>query len=415
MVKHDMSHNFQDKRLFSLLAQQEELAQKTITLIASENYASSSVRAPLSSLLSSKYAEGYPGKRYYPGCQTIDAIENLALERCKQLFGAEHANVQPHSGTQANMAALFALLQPGETLLGMDLKSGGHLSHGTPMSFSGKFYRSYTYGVDPKTQLLDYEKIQELALTLRPKLIIAGASAYSRTIDFARFAQIAKSIDAFLIADIAHIAGLVAVGLHPSPIQYADVVTFSTHKTLRGPRGGGIVCTTALQEKIDRAVMPGIQGGPCMQSIAAKAVAFSEALQPEFCTYQRQVIKNAQTLARMLHDLGYPIVSGGTDNHLLIIDLRAKGLTGLVAEKTLESIGLFANRNCIPNDPQKPSIASGLRLGTPAVTTRGMGETEMPQLAQLIHEALENKDNPAKLATLAVEVTKLAEKFPLTL
>lgn len=415
MSQHDVPHDFRDDQIQELLFQNTTTLHHTLTLIASENYASGKVRAPLSSLVSSKYAEGYPGKRYYPGCQIADSIENLAIERCKKLFGAEHANVQPHSGTQANMAALFAILQPGGSILGMDLKAGGHLSHGTQMSFSGKFYQAHTYGVDPETHLLDYDNIEKLAHKLRPNVIIAGASAYSRTIDFARFAQIAKSVNAFLIADIAHIAGLVATKLHPSPILCADIVTFSTHKTLRGPRGGGILCTAALQEKIDRAVMPGIQGGPALNSIAAKAVAFNEALQPEFFSYQRHVIANAQALARALQELGCQIVSGGTDNHLLIIDLRNKNITGLEAEKALESIGLFANRNCIPNDPQKPSVASGLRLGTPAVTTRGMREAEIQLIAQLVHETVQNKDNPAKLAALAGEVTKLAQQFPLTL
>ena len=401
-----------DPNINYLIKSQAIQANATINLVASENYASAAVRAPLSSLLSSKYAEGYPGKRYYPGCQIVDSIESTAIERCKELFGAEHANVQPHSGTQANMAALFALLKPGDTLLGMDLKSGGHLSHGTPISFSGTFYQSRTYGVDPETELLDYDAIEKLAHEYQPKLVIAGASAYSRTIDFARFAQIAKSVNALLVADIAHIAGLVATNLHPSPVPYADVVTFSTHKTLRGPRGGGILCTAAFQEKINRAVMPGIQGGPCINSIAAKAIAFGEAATPAFCTYQRHVLANAHTLACALQALGYKLVSGGTDNHLLIIDLRNKNITGLEAEKALESVGILANRNCIPADPQKPSITSGLRLGTPAITTRGMREHEMLTLAQLIHETLQNKENPAKLGVLASEVTKLAQSFP---
>ena len=413
MLQHDAPHNFQDNQIQELLVENTALLQNTLTLIPSENYASAAVRAPLSSLLSSKYAEGYPGKRYYPGCQIADSIETLAIDRCKKLFGAEHANVQPHSGTQANMAALFAILKPGESILGMDLKAGGHLSHGTKISFSGTFYHSYTYGVNPETHLLDYDNIEELAQKLRPKVIIAGASAYPRTIDFARFAQIAKSVNAFLIADIAHIAGLVAAELHSSPIPHADIITFSTHKTLRGPRGGGILCTAPLQEKIDRAVMPGIQGGPCVNSIAAKAVAFNEALQPEFYLYQRQVIANSQALAHALQTLGYTLISGGTDNHLLIIDLRNKNITGLEAEKALESVGIFANRNCIPADPQKPSIASGLRLGTPAVTTRGMKDAEMELLAQLIHETLENKNNQTQLTAIAEKIAQLAQRFPI--
>ncbi|MBN1549179.1 serine hydroxymethyltransferase [Candidatus Babeliales bacterium] len=377
-----------DTEILSLITQEEERQQNTLNLIASENYASACVRKPLSSVLTNKYAEGYPGKRYYAGCENADAIEQCAIDRAKLLFGADHANVQPHSGSQANMAVYMTALAPGDTIMGMSLAEGGHLTHGHSVSFSGIFYRSHPYTVDRTTERLDYDAIQAQALKVKPKIIVTGASAYSRTIDFKAFSDIAQSVDAVLLADIAHIAGFVVTGLHPSPVPHADFVTSTTHKTLRGPRGGLILCNHQYSEKIDKAVMPGIQGGPFMQVIAAKAIAFREALDPSFIEYQKQVILNAKTLSSTLQGLGYRIVSGGTDNHLFIVDLTDKGISGRDAERILSKAGITVSRSCIPFDPAKPWITSGIRLGTPAVTTRGLKQNAMKQIGLWIHQVL---------------------------
>jgi glycine hydroxymethyltransferase len=363
--------------------------------------------------LTNKYAEGYPGQRYYAGCQVIDQVENIAIERAKKLFNAEHANVQPHAGSQANMAVYFALLQPGDTILGMSLAEGGHLTHGHKVNFSGQFYNSVQYKVNPETEQLDYDEIEQLALEHKPKLIICGASAYSRTIDFERLGTIAKKVNAYLHADIAHIAGLIAANLHPNPFPHADVVTTTTHKTLRGPRGGMILCKKELAQKIDKAIMPGTQGGPFMHIIAAKAVAFAQASTPEFVDYQKQVIKNAQAMAKKLTEFGMRIVSGGTDNHLFIVDVRSKNINGLQAEQALQKIGITISRSCIPFDPEKPWVTSGIRIGTPAVTTRGMKELEMTDIAQYIDQALTYHENEDKLAQLKQHITALCKAYPI--
>lgn len=386
-----------DQKILSLIKDEKKRQQNTIDLIASENYAAPDILRATGSVLTNKYAEGYPGKRYYAGCEVVDKVERLAIERCKKLFEAEHANVQPHSGSQANMAVYFATLDPGDTILGMGLREGGHLTHGHPVNFSGKLYNHVHYLVDKKTEQLDYDEIQKLAQQHKPKLIIAGASAYSRIIDFEKFAQIAKSVDALLLADIAHIAGLIAAGLHPSPIAYADFVTTTTHKTLRGPRGAVIMCKQKYAQAIDRAVMPGTQGGPFMHVIAAKAVAFKLAAEPDFTVYQKQVITNAQTLAQNLQERGYRIVAGGTDNHLFIVDLTDKNISGHDAQIALEQAGITISKSCIPFDTASPWKTSGIRLGTPAITTRGMGETQMKTIAQLIDKILKKGgDNQIK-------------------
>ncbi len=379
-----------DKELYSLISQENDRQKRAINLIASENIAPYEVRRALSSVLTNKYAEGYPGKRYYAGCEVIDRIEQVAIDRAKQLFGAEHANVQPHSGTQANMAVYQAMLKPGDTILAMHMLSGGHLSHGSPANFSGNLYRFIFYGVDQATERLDYEAIEKLALEHRPKLIVAGASAYSRAIDFERFAHIAQKVSAYLMADMAHIVGLVAVGLHQNPTPYADFVTSSTQKTLRGPRGGFILCKKQHACAIDKAVMPGIQGGPCMNVIAAKAIAFELAKSPAFKKYQERVIANAQAMADELSKRGYRIVSGGTDNHLFLVDLRPQGLTGKQAEEILQKAGILVNRNAIPGDQLSPLVASGIRIGTPAVTSRGMTEKQARRIARRIAQILTN-------------------------
>lgn len=396
-----------DPQINQLIDQEAYRQKHTINLIASENYTSDAVRQATGSVLTDKYAEGYPGRRYYGGCQFVDEIELIAQARCKQLFGAEHANVQPHSGSQANMAVYFGLLNLGDTIMGMRLSEGGHLTHGHNVSFSGKLYKIVSYGVNPQTEQLDYDEIYKLAHAHKPKLIICGASAYSRTIDFAKFGEIARSVGAYLMADIAHIAGLVAVGLHPSPFPYADVVTSTTHKTLRGPRGGLIMCKANLAEKIDKAVMPGIQGGPFMQQIAAKAVAFGEALKPDFKIYQTQIIKNTQALAQEFKNLGYRLVADGTDNHLFMLDLRAKNITGVAAEKLLQSVDIYLNRNTIPFDPEKPWVTSGIRLGTPAMTTKGFKENDMVTIAKLIDQTITHRDNLEALAKIKQTVKKL--------
>ncbi len=356
-----------------------------IELIASENFVSPAVLAAAGTVLTNKYAEGLPGKRYYGGCECVDVVERVAQERAKELFGAEHVNIQPHSGASANLAVYFALVKPGETVMGMNLSEGGHLTHGSPVNISGSYYNIVPYGVDPETHLIDYEKLEETAKECKPKMIIAGASAYPRKIDFERFSQIAKSVGAYFMVDMAHIAGLVAAGLHPNPVPYADVVTTTTHKTLRGPRGGIIMCREELAKQIDKAVFPGTMGGPLMHIIAAKAVCFGEALKPEFTEYQKRVVKNASVLAESLMQCGFDLVSGGTDNHLMLVDLRKFKITGKELEKRLDEVGITLNKNTIPNDPEKPFVTSGVRIGTPAVTSRGFGETDMAEIARLIH------------------------------
>lgn len=384
-----------------------------IELIASENFVSPAVMAAQGSVLTNKYAEGYPGKRYYGGCECVDIAEDLARERAKALFGAEYANVQPHSGAQANTAVYFALLQPGDVVLGMNLAHGGHLTHGSPINISGKYYKFVAYGVDEETEQIDYDQLRKIALDCRPKLIVAGASAYPRILDFARFGAIAQEVGAKLMVDMAHIAGLVAVGLHPSPVPHADVVTTTTHKTLRGPRGGMILCRKEYGTAIDKAVFPGIQGGPLMHVIAAKAVAFKEAGEASFAHYQRQVMMNAKLLAEELARYDFRIVSGGTDNHLLLVDIRNKGLTGKEGEHILDEIGVTVNKNAIPYDPQSPLVTSGIRIGTPAMTTRGMKEEAVKTVAAIIHHALSFRQDPEKLAAAEDMVHKLTEQYPL--
>ena len=381
-----------------------------IELIASENFVSPAVMEAMGTPLTNKYAEGYPGKRYYGGCEKVDIVENLAIERAKKLFGCDHVNVQPHSGASANTAVYFALLKPGDTILGMNLNHGGHLSHGSPVNISGSYFNVVPYGVDDNG-FIDYDEFERIAKEAKPKLIVAGASAYARTIDFERISKIAKSVGAYMMVDIAHIAGLVAAGYHPSPVPYADVVTTTTHKTLRGPRGGMIMCKEELAKAIDKAVFPGTQGGPLMHIIAAKAVCFKEALQPAYKEYIGQVVKNASTLAKALIDRGINIVSGGTDNHLMLVDLRSLNLTGKEAEKLLDEVGVTCNKNTIPNDPQSPFITSGLRLGTPAITSRGFKEDDMVEVAEII--AMTLKDFEANKEEAKARVRKLTEKYPL--
>ena len=404
-----------DPKIIEILEKEEKRQQENIELIASENYASDFVRLLQGSVFTNKYAEGYPGKRYYGGCEYIDEMENLAISYVCQLFNVKYANVQPHSGSSANMAVYRALLKKGDKVLGLDLSHGGHLTHGHKMSFSGQDYEIVSYDVDPVTEMLNYDEIRALALKEKPKMIIAGASAYSRIIDFKKFREIADEVGAYLFVDMAHIAGLVAAGLHPNPCLYADVVTSTTHKTLRGPRGGIILTNNEeIAKKINKTVFPGIQGGPLMHIIAAKAVAFEEALKPEFVLYQQQVIKNAQVLANELKKLGYKLVSGGTDNHLMLVDIKSSvGLTGKYAEKLLCSLNITCNKNTIPNDSEKPMVSSGIRLGTPALTTRGMKEKEMIQIAHLIDKALRNYDNEELQEQVKKEVILLTSKFPL--
>lgn len=382
-----------------------------IELIASENFVSKAVMAAMGSPLTNKYAEGYPGKRYYGGCEYVDIVENLAIERAKEIFGAEHANVQPHSGAQANMAVFFAVLNPGDTVMGMNLSHGGHLTHGSPVNMSGKHYNIVPYGVDEKTGYVDYDLVRAIAKEHKPKLIIAGASAYPRTIDFAKFREIADEVGAYLMVDMAHIAGLVAAGLHPNPVPYAEFVTTTTHKTLRGPRGGMILCKAEFAKLIDKSIFPGIQGGPLMHVIAAKAVSFKEALSDEFKAYQQQIVRNAKALANALMERGLNLVSGGTDNHLMMVDLRNLDLTGKEAEKRLDQIGVTCNKNTIPFDPQSPFVTSGIRLGTPAVTSRGMKEEDMEVIADIITMTL--KDFESNKAKAAEKVAELVAKYPL--
>lgn len=380
-----------------------------IELIASENFVSPAVMAAQGSVLTNKYAEGYLGKRYYGGCEFVDIVENLARDRVKKLFGAEHANVQPHSGANANTAVYFAMLQPGDTVLGMNLSHGGHLSHGSPVNISGKYFNFQEYGVEEGTEVIDYDKVLARAKEVKPKLIVAGASAYPRILDFKKFREIADEVGAYLMVDMAHIAGLVAAGLHPNPVEYADFVTTTTHKTLRGPRGGLILCKEEYAKQIDKAIFPGIQGGPLMHVIAAKAVCFHEALQPEFKAYQQQIVANAQALAAGLQDQGFRLVSGGTDNHLMLIDVKSKGLTGKEAEKMLDDANVTVNKNTIPFETESPFVTSGIRIGTPAVTSRGMKEAEMKEIAAIFETVLLKKDQE----TAKAMVKSLTDRFPL--
>ena len=400
-----------DPEVFQAVTDEVERQRAHIELIASENFVSSAVLEAMGSPLTNKYAEGYPGRRYYGGCQYVDVAENIARDRAKELFHAEHANVQPHSGANANLAAFFALVNPGDTVMGLSLAHGGHLSHGSPVNISGKYFNIVSYGVSADKETIDYDEMCDLAVKHKPKLIIAGASAYSRTIDFARVREIADKVGAYLMVDMAHIAGLVAAGLHPSPVPYADVVTTTTHKTLRGPRGGLILCRGELAAKIDKAVFPGVQGGPLMHIIAAKAVAFEEALKPQFKQYQQNVIANAKQLCESLKEEGFRIVSGDTDNHLMLIDLRPFGVTGKLMETRLDEVHITVNKNAIPGDPEKPSLTSGIRVGTPAVTTRGFGREEMRLIAGWIKKAA--TDFETEKENITREVIALCKKYPI--
>ena len=401
-----------DPEVGEAIRREEERQRRNIELIAAENYASKAVLEAQGSVLTDKYAEGYPRRRYYGGCEEVDLVEELARERAKQLFGAEHANVQPHSGAQANMAAYFTLLDHGDTVLAMSLAHGGHLTHGSAVNFSGRLYRFIPYRVSRETERLDYDEVERLAREHRPKLIVAGASAYPRVIDFARFRQIADLVGAHLMVDMAHLAGLIAAGVHPTPVPYADIVTSTTHKTLRGPRGGFLLSKAEFASRLDDAVFPGTQGGPLMHAIAAKAVAFGEAMKPEFVSYQRAVVENAQILASELQQGGLRIVSGGTDNHLVLIDLSNMGITGRKAEEALDSVGLTVNRNAIPFDTRPPQVASGIRLGTPAVTTRGFGPGEMRGIAQLIIKVLTNLGDQQTYREVRQAVDEISRRFP---
>ncbi|MCM3456363.1 serine hydroxymethyltransferase [Heyndrickxia oleronia] len=403
----------QDKEVYLAIQDELKRQQSKIELIASENFVSEAVMEAQGSVLTNKYAEGYPGRRYYGGCEYVDVVEDLARDRAKEIFGAEHVNVQPHSGAQANMAVYFTVLEPGDTVLGMNLSHGGHLTHGSPVNFSGVQYNFVEYGVDEQTHMIDYEDVLRKAREHKPKLIVAGASAYPRVIDFKKFREIADEIGAYLMVDMAHIAGLVAVGLHPSPVPHADFVTTTTHKTLRGPRGGMILCKEEFAKKIDKSIFPGIQGGPLMHVIAAKAVAFGEALQDSFKEYSQQVINNSKQLGASLMKEGLNLVSNGTDNHLLLVDLRSLGLTGKVAEKVLDDIGITVNKNTIPFDPESPFVTSGIRIGTAAVTSRGFGIDEMDEIASIIGDTLKNYENDGKLEEARKRVAALTEKFPL--
>jgi len=401
----------QDPEIASAFHHEERRQRDNLELIASENYASRAVREAMASVMTNKYAEGYPGRRYYGGCEFVDVAEQLAIDRAKRIFGAEHANVQTHAGAQANMAVFMAVLQPGDTVLGMSLAHGGHLTHGTKVSFSGKLYNAVAYGVRRDTELIDYDQVRSLARAHKPKLLIAGASAYPRTMDYAPLAEIAQEIGATLLVDMAHIAGLVAVGLHPSPVPLADFVTTTTHKTLRGPRGGLVLCKTAFAPALDKSVFPGIQGGPFMHAIAAKAVAFGEALQPSFKEYQVQVIANARALGDELQRAGARLVGGGTDTHLLLVDLTPRELTGKAVEAYLDEIRITVNKNAIPFDPQKPMVTSGIRIGTPAITSRGMGEAEAREIGRIIGEALADVGERAKIEALRGRVAELTSRF----
>jgi len=403
----------QDQALFEAMQNELKRQRTKIELIASENFVSEAVMEAQGSVLTNKYAEGYPGRRYYGGCEYVDVAENLARDRAKEIFGAEHVNVQPHSGAQANMAVYFTILEPGDTVLGMNLSHGGHLTHGSPVNFSGQLYNFVDYGVSEKDEKVDYEVVRQKALEHKPKLIVAGASAYSRIIDFAKFREIADEVGAYLMVDMAHIAGLVATGAHPSPVPHAHFVTTTTHKTLRGPRGGMILCKEEFAKKIDKSIFPGIQGGPLMHVIAAKAVSFGEALKPSFKTYIDQVVKNAHAMAEAFKKEGIDIVSNGTDNHLVLVNLRSLELTGKIAEKVLDDIGITVNKNTIPFDPESPFVTSGIRIGTPAVTSRGFKEAEMEEIASLIAFTLKNHEDEEKLKEAAERVEAITSRFPL--
>ena len=403
----------QDPNIKAVIDQELMRQRDKLEMIASENIVSQAVMEAQGSVLTNKYAEGYPGKRYYGGCEHVDVVETLAIERAKRLFGAEHANVQPHSGSQANFAVYFAMLKPGDTIVGMNLSHGGHLTHGSPVNVSGTYFNVVPYGVNAETKQIDYDEFRKIVLESKPKLIIAGGSAYSRQIDFKKMADVAHEVGAIFMVDMAHFAGLVAAGLHPNPVEYADIVTTTTHKTLRGPRGGMILCKEEYAKAIDKSVFPGIQGGPLMHVIAAKAVAFGEALQPEFKEYAEQVIKNAKVLAAELMAKGLTIVSGGTDTHVMLVDVRNTGLTGKEAEHLLDEIGITANKNTIPFDPASPFVTSGVRLGTPALTTRGLKEDDMKEIADIIAVVLQNPEDTAKHQDAAKRVVALCEKYPL--
>lgn len=402
-----------DPEIMEAIQLEKTRQQEKIELIASENFVSEAVMEAQGSVLTNKYAEGYPGKRYYGGCEHVDIAENLARDRAKKLFGADHANVQPHSGAQANMTVYFAVLEPGDTVLGMNLNHGGHLTHGSPVNFSGKLYNFVDYGVDQETEQIDYEAVREKAREVQPKLIVAGASAYPRSIDFKKFREIADEVGAYLLVDMAHVAGLVATGHHPNPVPYADFVTTTTHKTLRGPRGGMVLCKEEYAKKIDKSLFPGMQGGPLMHVIAAKAVSFQEALQDDFKDYSASIINNAKRLGETLQKEGVRLVSGGTDNHLLLLDLRPLNLTGKVAEQALDDIGITVNKNTIPFDPESPFVTSGIRIGTAAVTSRGFKEEEMDEIASIIAFTLNNHEDEGKLAEARERVLALTSRFEL--
>jgi len=402
-----------DPEVAQAIRNETERQGRQLEMIASENFVSEAVLEALGTVLTNKYAEGYPGRRYYGGCEFVDVAESLAIARAKEIFGADHANVQPHSGAQANTAVYMASCKPGDTILGMNLSHGGHLTHGHPLNFSGKYFKVVAYGVRKEDERIDYEELKRLAVESKPKVIVVGASAYPRTIDFAAVRKAADASGALIMADIAHIAGLVAAGLHPSPVPHCEFVTTTTHKTLRGPRGGLILCKEAWAKEVDRALFPGVQGGPLMHVIAAKAVAFKEALLPDFRAYQKQIVANAAALAKGLQGEGWRLVSGGTDNHLMLVDVFAKGITGKVAEKTLDKAGITANKNTIPFDTNSPMVASGIRLGTPALTTRGMKEADMEQVAKLVSRALHAVENETELAEVRREVGRMCDRFPL--
>jgi glycine hydroxymethyltransferase len=402
-----------DPEVATAIRRETEREEFNLELIASENFVSEAVLEAQGSVLTNKYAEGYPGKRYYGGCEHVDVVENLAIERAKELFGADHVNVQPHAGSQANMAVYFTVLKPGDTILGMNLAHGGHLTHGSPVNFSGRFFNVVPYGVSPENQTIDYDQVERLAVEHKPKMIVVGASAYPRIIDFAAFRTIADKVGAMVMVDMAHIAGLVAAGLHPSPVPHAEFVTTTTHKTLRGPRGGMILCRQEYAKALNSNIFPGIQGGPLMHVIAAKAVAFKEALTPEFKAYQQRIVKNAATLAKELTAKGFRLVSGGTDNHLMLIDFSGTEMTGKIAEEALDRAGITVNKNTVPFETRSPFVTSGIRIGTPAATTHGLQETEMKEVAGLIAEALAHHDDEAKLADIKGRVNTLMKRFPL--
>lgn len=402
-----------DAEVADAISKETARQEYNLELIASENFVSEAVLEAQGSIMTNKYAEGYPGKRYYGGCQHVDVVENIAIERAKQLFGAEHANVQPHAGSQANMAVYFSALKPGDTILGMNLSHGGHLTHGSPVNFSGRFFNIVPYGVSPETQTIDYEEVERLAIEHKPKMIVVGASAYPRTLDFPAFRAIADKVGASVMVDMAHIAGLVAAGVHPNPVPYAEYVTTTTHKTLRGPRGGMILCREEFAKSINSQIFPGIQGGPLMHVIAAKAVAFKEALQPEFKLYQQQIVENAKALAKSLIKRGFKLTSGGTDNHLMLLDFSGTEITGKAAEEALDIAGITVNKNTVPFETRSPFVTSGIRIGTPAATTHGLKESEMDAVAEFIANAVANIGNEAKLLAIKTQVNELMKRFPL--